>query len=225
MNQKQQAFVAAYTDQSAKTFGNATQSAALAYPNMSSKSTGAYGHELLKKPQIQQSIQEILDEENGGYKVRLKAILRTALGNDKTKTKTTHPDGSVTVVERDIPHSQRLKAHELLLTLTGERDIARARANVASKEIERLGKQLLRDSSKVYEKVVSEPGDEVRARGTEGDDVTIPSPSEMLNENKNGGPNSPSDIRDINKNDPPNFNSDDRYLNDDKTKEEMYGDI
>jgi hypothetical protein len=97
-----------------------------------------------------------------------------------------HPDGSETVVHKDIPHSQRLKAHELLLTLTGERDIARAKANVASKEIERLGKQLLRDSSNVYEKVA------VRAEqglgGDDDDSITIPSPPNIRSENKNDPP-------------------------------------
>lgn len=186
MNINQERFVEAFTDDSAKTFGNARQSAAVAYPNMSIESAGTHGHELLKKPQIQQSISDILEEENAGYKVRLKCLIDTALGRGDVKTRTVHPDGSETVVYKDIPHSQRLKAHELLLTLTGEKDIARAKASVASAEIEKLGKQLLRDSNKVYEKVATQGGEGLG--GEDGPIHTIPSPPDILAKNKSDPP-------------------------------------
>jgi len=193
MTPKQAKFVAAYTDDSAKTLGNATQSAMVAYPNMSIESASTQGSRLLQKADIRQSIQEILEEENAGYKVRLRSIIATALGHGTVQTRTVHPDGSETVVHKDIPHSQRLKAHELLLTLTGERDIARAKANVASKEIERLGKQLLRDSSTVYEKVANRV--EHGLGGDDDDSITIPSPPNIQSENKNDPPE--TDVDDV----------------------------
>ena len=125
-----------------KTFNNATQSYAAAYPMSTIQAAGPSGCDLLKNPMIKTSIEQIISDMELGPKVRLKAIKRVLSGDHKQTTVTTSKDrdGNVyTATSIKSPTaSDTLKAVDVLNKTDGTYDKNRAKADVMSSELKSL---------------------------------------------------------------------------------------
>lgn len=178
LTDRQKHFIAAYTDHSAKTFKNATQSYMDSHPTASYETAKTQGSKALAAPHIRQSIDEILEESEAGYKVRLRHLVDLSLGRIQIHTLTTNPDGSTTTVARDIPPSDRIKALKLLSDLTGETEQARVQAEIMSESQRKLAKDMFK---RAMRSVTPEGSLDGAEGGNGGGAHTIHSPSKMTN--------------------------------------------
>ena len=183
----QKDFIDSFIDKDSPTYGNATQSYLRAHPNASYFTANVEGSRSLRSPRIKTAIEELLEESGAGYKVRLRSVSDIALNRkpSSSRTRTTHPDGSVTVqeTESDTPPSARMQAHKVLLKLAGDEDRARATNQLLSDELLKRGREYLRLYNKVDTPRATGHGD----GGKEGGGYTIHSPSDISDEKTNGG--------------------------------------
>ena len=173
-------FIANYTDKQAKTYANATQSYMGAYPSASYQTAQVNGSRLLADTKISSAIDEILEDAQAGYKVRLQHLIQLALGRHQTSATTEQYDADNNLVSkqmayRDVSPADRIKALKVLSDLTGETELSRARAEVMSKELHTLSKSLMSRAERVVSGVEG---------GNGGGEYSIHSPSETLNPKK-----------------------------------------
>jgi hypothetical protein len=142
------------------------------------------GSRLIRDTRIQRTIEEILEEADASYEVRLNDLIDLARGKVKVETVTEQYDSDNTLqskqlATRDVSPADRIKALKLLSDLTGETQASRARGEILSKALKAKSAEML----KRVEKSVGAGA----AGGPGGGGATIHSPSQIA-DSKNTDP-------------------------------------
>ena len=145
LNIKQQLFVNNITDIDNNTLGNATQSYIAAYPGSTYATAATEASKNLKKPHIQDAIQQILSEIGMESKVRLQALKEVITGDYIQTTVNTTKKGKKILYKststRTPSAGERIKAVDTVEKIAGTYDKNKVTAEAVSQELKDLFKR------------------------------------------------------------------------------------
>lgn len=156
---KQRAFVQAITDRGNRTFGNKVQSAIAAGYGNSYQISADIGHDLSKKPEIRNAINDMLDD------VGLSSKDRTSILSDLAKQRTAeilHYDGDGNLTQRQVVDNGKLRlqavreASKLAGDYARAESVAKAQRDAVQPLVAHYAKQL-REAIKAEERLSLSP--------------------------------------------------------------------
>ena len=149
LTQRQRATVIAYSDPESPTYDNKVQSTLSAYPQMTYATAANHGYLMMKKPEVQDALHEILEARDAGYTVRVGHLADMALGRAEQATVTEQYDAAgkpigTTVATKNTPPHVQLQALKKISHDTGEDAITLARNSILSDELYAIGARILK---------------------------------------------------------------------------------
>lgn len=183
LTRRQRLFLIAYADPDSPTYLNATQSYARVYGREPDATARRNGSRTLSAAHIRPELEILLAGMGAPVGIRTMDVRRIATGKARRRTVVTRKNADGTVLERTVTdseptHAERLKAHEILMRVTGADAAAKAAGDAARGEYRRLMRQVSPIRDRALRRVGDWQPDDAADAGHDGrTDTDHPSPT------------------------------------------------